>query len=154
MDFSLVLILCLGFVRAEGSKIEILKPKAGDIWKKGSSVWVMWKEGEDGGPDKIDLDLYFGPGDGAIMENISFGVPMDTGSAEWTVKKDLPPGGDYFVKITSPTVKGFKVVSERFTIGRNSTKGQGNAAVSNTEGSVQLTMLVTLLVILLGVNCY
>ena len=158
MTFMMMLIMLVGLIKGETNKIQILKPVATDAWSQGASVWVMWdlKSVGDEGPDKIDLDLYVGPGEGALLENISFGVPVGELAAEWTVKRDLPPGNDYFVKVTSPEVKGFKAVSDRFMIARNSTKGQGNGAMSvkRPAGDAGLTVLVTLLVILLGVNCY
>ena len=147
-------LLLFSLVLGELSKIQILKPLATDSWSQGASVWVMWdlKSVGDDGPDRIDLDLCAGPGDGVMLENISFGVPIGELAAEWTVKQNLPPGNDYFVKVSSPGTRGFKFVSERFTIARNNTKGQGNSATGSYQGSSQLNALVTLLVILLGLN--
>lgn len=156
MTKLMVVLFSSVVVIGETNKVQLLKPVATDVWSQGASVWVMWdlKSVGDEGPDKIDLDLYVGPGEGALMENISFGVPIGELAAEWVVKRNLPPGNDFFVKVTSPDVKGFKAVSDRFTITKNNTKGQGNSAGSlKSSGNSQLTLFVTLLVVLLGVNC-
>ena len=116
------------------SEIKILSPNMGDVWKIGNRVWVYWEVKSVGdGPERIDLDLYRGPGDGALLENISFGVPIKESASEWQVKKELQPGSDYFIVISSAEKGGFRVVSKQFSIGKHGTKGQGNYASSLTQ---------------------
>jgi hypothetical protein len=112
-------------------EIKILSPKDGDIWRIGKQVWVHWDVKSLGdGTDRIDLDLYRGPGGGALLENISFGVPIKESASEWLVKKKLQPGSDYFIVISSPEKQGFRVVSQQFSIGKHGTRGLGNKAAS------------------------
>jgi hypothetical protein len=51
--------------KSDLGEIKILSPKSGEVWKIGQKVWVYWeaKSSEDG-PERIDLDLYRGPGVG------------------------------------------------------------------------------------------
>ena len=131
------------------SEIKILSPRGGDIWKMGKYVWVYWDIKSVGnGPDRIDLDLYHGPGDGILMENISFGVPIGESASEWIAKKSLQQGSDYFIVVTSPQKRGFRVVSERFSIGKNGTWGQGNDAIASSQVSSQ--WLLSFLLVGLG----
>ena len=138
--FLLYFFVCL--VHSEDSpeektslpEIKILSPRGGDIWKLGNRVWVHWDVKSMGnGPDRIDLDLYRGPGGGALLENISFGVPIKESASEWFVKKELQPGSDYFIVISSPEKQGFRVVSQQFSIGKYGTRGLGNNAASFTQ---------------------
>ena len=136
---SLFWAASFGEKKSDGSsEIKILRPLAGDVWKMGKYVWVYWDIKSIGnGPDRIDLDLYHGPGDGVLMENISFGVPIGESASEWVVKKGLQQGSDYFIVISSPKRRGFRIVSERFSIGKNGTWGQGNDAVATSQISSQ-----------------
>jgi hypothetical protein len=63
------------------------------------------------------------------LENISFGVPIGESASEWTVKKELQPGDDYFIVISSSEKGGFRMTSERFSVGKGGAKGLGNEAI-------------------------
>ena len=126
-----VLLLCKVLL---AFRLTITSPNMGTCWRHKKAVWVKWET--DGVPenfDKIDIDLMVGPGSGQLIENISFGVPWEEGKAQWKVAKSLPAGSDYFVQISSPRDKSFKVRSNRFTVCKGKMIGKQNAA--NVIGS-------------------
>jgi hypothetical protein len=144
----------LSIARAEEwSQLKILQPVSSDAWMQGAHVWVNWEISAMGskGPEKIDIDLYQGrnDADGTLVENISFGVPIEVLGAEWSVPEYLPPGKDYFVRISSEHSKDFRVNGAKFAVAYNSTKSQGSDASLSAAPSQ-----VTLLLIILGVTLF
>ena len=131
----LPLLLCL--CRCGDFKFKITAPKhEGTVWKTKQVVHVEWDWEGDLPEDltRIDIDLMMGPGEGQLMENISFGVPVQERSARWIVAGRLHTSGDYFIKITAPELKSkWAVKSDRFAISGKRAIVQGQ----NSAGSMQ-----------------
>lgn len=120
---SLAVFVCTAF----GLEVKLISPIAGNYWHTGQTVTVQWdtRQVNTSLIHQIDLDLVQGNPDN-VVENISFGVPVDGHYAEWVVPKRLPAGSDYMVRVTSAEDAGFRMVGPKFSVGRNGTKGNGS----------------------------
>lgn len=139
------LLLVLLIELSQAFKLTITSPTGNTVWRHKKEVWVHWKT-EDGPPEhfgKIDVDLYVGPGDGVLIENISFGVPWTEKGAEWKVAKTLQPGSDYYILISTPQDKSFRVKSERFSVnGRGGLGKQNSATTQDNTGYAWTAMAI------------
>jgi len=139
---------------AAASKLAIVEPIHGTVWKADKEVVVRWEIGPNplvpinlpSHPKRhlsqIDIDLISSdqesggipiPGKGLfLVENISIGVPLSIGQAEWIVKKELKPGA-YFVRITSPEDKQWSVDGERFQVDTPGLKANSNESAKIME---------------------
>lgn len=117
---KILVLLLLGIVRA--IELKLIAPIEGNKWFTGQTVTVSWEAKNMGNLTQIDLDLVQGTPDN-LLNNISFGVPVDLHSSEWIVDKGLADGDDYMVRITSAQDPKFRILGPRFSIARNKTKG-------------------------------
>lgn len=129
------LFILLSAAMACALKFTLKGPNEKTTWRHRQRVWVTWEyeKGENDRVSKVDFDLFVGQGEGELIENISFGVPLTERAAEWVVAKELPAGREYFVKVSSTQDKGFKVVSPRFGVNR---KGGARGQASGTAEAV------------------
>lgn len=123
---EIVILLATFLAAASCLEIKLISPISGNVWHTGQTVNVQWDSlGMAGsGIQQIDLDLVHGDPDN-VVENISFGVPVEGHTAEWIVPKRLAAGSDYMVRVTSADDGGFRVVGPKFSVVRNGTKGAG-----------------------------
>lgn len=133
----ILLLLALSLTLVHSFRLTITSPNMGTSWRHKKAVWVKWQVDDTTTPsfDKIDIDLYVGPGSGQLIENISFGVPWQELKAEWRVAKSLPAGCDYFVQISTPSDRSFKVRSNRFAVCGGKVVGKQNAGNQERVGS-------------------
>ena len=121
--FLLIAFLLSAFVQSV--QIKLKSPSSDTTWSTRSTVLVLWDAEETDKNLKpiksIDLDLMIGPGDGVLINNISFGVPLREGNAEWIVDPALSDRSDYFVRISSVDDPNLKINGPRFSIHRNMT---------------------------------
>lgn len=136
--FILWCLLMIITTLVDAFQLTIKSPHQSTVWRHKKTVWVFWSS-SDGPPesfDSIDIDLMVGQGDGMLIQNISFGVPWSEKGAEWLVADSLQPGCDYFVQITSPKDKSFKVKSARFAItGKKGWKRQSSGSAWSIDSS-------------------
>ncbi len=121
-----VLALLLGLLSllglAETMELKLISPVDGNKWYTGQTVTVTWEAKDMGKLTQIDLDLVQGTPDN-LLDNISFGVPVDLHSAEWVVDKGLADGDDYMVRITSAEDPKLRILGPKFAIVKNITRG-------------------------------
>ena len=155
---NIILILVSIPVLAFGFDLKLTTPNHSTKWTTRSDVVVLWQVAKGNvnptNITKIDLDLMIGPGDGVLIDNISFGVSLFQGNAEWIVDPDLSGRSDYFVRVTSEEDSKFKINGPRFRIARNGTalKGQNAASGRPSPGSIwgwQVAMLLGLITFIL-----
>ena len=132
-------------------ELKLTAPVAGNTWATGQKVTVHWEVGDLKTSDghaltQLDLDLVRdGPDD--VVDNISFGVPVELKSADWVVNKKLPEG-EYMVRITSVEDPKFRYVGPKFLVTRKGTKAASNPAAAVAEPMVVSLAFYTYLVLM------
>lgn len=90
--------------------LSLTSPNGGEIWKAGDSVSISWKlTGNPGSYLKIELLK-----GGIVARTISESASTANGSFGWVVPKDLEPGQDYQIRITSNTNTSMTDTSEGY----------------------------------------
>lgn len=146
---SLLLLALLSLVLAGNNDIDFKfkTPNEQVKWYTTADVLVLWgtNKKDDSRIKNIDIDLMLGPGNGVLVDNVSFGVPAHQGLCEWIVDRNLPTRNDYFLRITSTDDPSFLINGPRFTIKRNSSKAASSGAEEHLRGASWSVVMAALL---------
>jgi len=110
-------------------EVKIRTPNGGELWKRASNHMIYWSPGSFG---KVRIDLM---SNGSVISAIATDIP-NTGSYDWAIPANQPPGFGYRIRITSlaqPSVTHTSMAD--FTIPRDVVANHGTWNTTTTPAS-------------------